>query len=498
VVAQTATVAALLAFLSATEAVGQVDSLDAAASHPPAERILLQTGQTNQSLAVQRQVPSFVPEGFCCPEPKFAPAIGITAALQVIPNYFNWRVTDDSTAILSLEAFKYNVTHGFEWDHNNFTTNMFMHPYHGSVYYNAGRANGYDFWSSSVFAAFGSFIWEMFGENNRGAVNDWVNTTLGGIAIGESLNRSARMLRDNEARGAGRSLREFGAFLVDPITGFSRAARGETSKVGANPADRFPDSGGMQLTTGLRRVGNEKRDPSPGRPQDPSNTPYMDLTIAYGDFLRDFERPFDAFRFAVQVNFGDTTPIGRMTIRGSLWGKSLRYAEGIEHTVTFDHEFNYLETTAAEFAGQFFGPSLFSRWKLSETFTVATHVQPLFAALTGINSQHDHETGRSYDFGTGAAIQLDANLLVKGYPVIRLMFFDVFSATINGAKGYHNIAIPVIQGRFPLTRVIGIGFDWWTLQRNSWYEDFQDFGHASPTLRINVAFSWFKRRAAAL
>ena len=82
-----------------------------------------------------------------------------------------------------------NLNEGFEWDNNDFKTNMFMHPFHGSVYFNAARSNGYDFWEATAFTWAGSFIWEMFGENNRGAINDWVATSMGGMVLGEAFHR---------------------------------------------------------------------------------------------------------------------------------------------------------------------------------------------------------------------------------------------------------------------------------------------------------------------
>lgn len=450
----------------------------------------------------------YAPEGFCCSEPNLGMTLFFIGALEVIPNYFNWRVSDDSTAILSLDSFKYNMTHGFEWDHNNFVTNMFMHPYHGSVYFNSARTHGYNYWASSFFAGLGSFVWEMYGENNRGAINDWVMTTMGGITMGEVLHRSAKMLRDNEARGVGRSMREFGAFLIDPVAGVSRAMRGETSKVGRNPVDRFPSSDGIQVTVGYRRVGTRDVEvisplgQAEGTPTaDTTSTPYVDMTMTYGDFLYDHDRPFDSFRFEVQANFSEKVPIGRMDIRGTLWGRNLKDTEKAKHALVFDQQFLYLENQAAETGGQFFGVSLYSRWKLNDSFTVKTHVQPLFALMTGINSEYVELTGRPYDFGTGGGVQLAGTLFWKNYPVLKVSYLDLFSATINGAKGRHNLAIPGIQGRLQIARSVGVGFDWWTLIRHSFYDEYRvdgaivrlpDVSRVITTFRINLTFSWFK------
>ncbi len=428
------------------------------------------------------------PEGFCCAEPNLGMTMLFVMAIEVIPNYFNWRVADDSTAILSLDSWKHNMVKGMEWDHNNFTTNMFAHPYHGNVYFNSARAHGYNYWSSSFFAGLGSFMWEMYGEANRGAINDWIMTTMGGITMGEALHRSARMLRNNEQSGVGRTMREFGAFLIDPVGGTSRAMRGETSKIGKNPVDRFPTSGGIQITAGYRRVGGDRNDGNPS--PDTVATPYVDMVMIYGDFMYDHDRPFDSFRISVQANFSDKVPIGRMAITGTLWGRTLKDEENVKHAFTFDQQFLYLENKAAETGGQFFGASLHSRFKLGSNWGINTHVQPLFALLTGINSEYEEFTGRPYDFGTGFGLQLDAVIAYKGYPVFRAMLLELYSATINGAKGNHNLLIPVLQARWKIAKSVGIGADVWSIRRNSHYDNFPDTSTIVPTFRLNVNFTW--------
>ena len=71
-------------------------------------------------------------------------------------------------------------------------------------------------------AAFGSATWEYYGETNKASLNDFINTTLGGIAIGEVLHRAAWLMRDPRDTGSGRLWGEIGATVVDPVTGYNR------------------------------------------------------------------------------------------------------------------------------------------------------------------------------------------------------------------------------------------------------------------------------------
>lgn len=48
-------------------------------------------------------------------------------------------------AYIDFHTIKDNIKHGFVWDNDAMGTNMFMHPYHGSLYFNSARSNGYNF-----------------------------------------------------------------------------------------------------------------------------------------------------------------------------------------------------------------------------------------------------------------------------------------------------------------------------------------------------------------
>ena len=96
---------------------------------------------------------------FCCDEIHFLPTLGEVGLLLVVPWFFNRHVADDSTATMSLDAWKRNIVQGMEWDADNFNTNMWAHPYHGAMYFNAARSNGYNFWQSAAWSWGGSFLW---------------------------------------------------------------------------------------------------------------------------------------------------------------------------------------------------------------------------------------------------------------------------------------------------------------------------------------------------
>ena len=68
-------------------------------------------------------------------------------------------------AYINMRTIRRNFQHGFFFDNDQMVTNMFLHPYHGSLYYNSARSRGYGYWESGAFALAGSAMWEMFLEN---------------------------------------------------------------------------------------------------------------------------------------------------------------------------------------------------------------------------------------------------------------------------------------------------------------------------------------------
>ena len=99
-------------------------------------------------------------------------------------------------AMISAKTIGKNFSKGFVWDNDKLETNMFMHPYHGSLYFNAARSNGFNFWQSSLFALGGSAMWEYVMESEYPSTNDIIATPIGGMALGEVFYRTSDLFID--------------------------------------------------------------------------------------------------------------------------------------------------------------------------------------------------------------------------------------------------------------------------------------------------------------
>src|SRR5580765_3206866 len=149
-------------------------------------------------------------------------------------------IRGQDTAKITPKTWWVNMKRGWEWDLDDFSVNQIGHPYQGNNYFTSGRANGLNFWESAALTAFGSGTWEYFGETNQASLNDFINTTLGGIALGEMFHRTAWLVRDPTKSGKSRTRGEILATVLDPMTGVTRFISGDASRVTEKPADMVP------------------------------------------------------------------------------------------------------------------------------------------------------------------------------------------------------------------------------------------------------------------
>ncbi|MGE5802439.1 MAG: DUF3943 domain-containing protein, partial [Gemmatimonadota bacterium] len=186
------------------------------------------------------------------PKPRPVLAVAEAALINVFVNRVDAWAFQQDWARSGTRAWMKNLRLGWEWDEDAFPTNMFAHPYHGGLYFNAGRSNGLNYFESVPIAFFGSWTWEYLGETYRPSLNDWFMTSFGGITLGEMFHRLGATIRDNRATGFNRTIREIGALPIDPIGGFNRLVRGQWKGLGPNPPEHDPGAYVLRLGGGIR------------------------------------------------------------------------------------------------------------------------------------------------------------------------------------------------------------------------------------------------------
>ena len=233
---------------------------------------------------------------------------------------FNRFIRTEDFAYINMNTIRDNFKHGFVWDNDNLGTNMFFHPYHGNLYFNSARSNGYNFWQSGLFALGGSAMWELFMENEYPSANDIIATPIGGMALGETLYRTSDLILDDRATGTERLGREIATFLVSPMRGMMRIVNGDAWRIRSTSGRQFgiPDLC-VAFSIGSRILEFEDKilDRGVGMTSE--------IDIEYGDrFNTENERPYDYFAMRVGLNVQKSQPVlGQVNLIGRLLNRVL-------------------------------------------------------------------------------------------------------------------------------------------------------------------------------
>lgn len=244
-------------------------------------------------------------------------------------------------AYISLNTIKENFKHGFKWDNDKLGTNMFAHPYNGNLFFNAARANGYNFWKSELFAIGGSAMWELFMECEYPSTNDIIATPIGGAAIGEVCFRASDAILDDRLTGAARFGREFAAFLVSPMRGLTRVLTGDAWRVRSTRGRIFGTPNfAMEFSLGARMLEfrHEVYDASIGIA--------AEINIEYGDrFEVKSTKPYDYFTFRGCVNVVNSQPLlGQLEIKGRLIARELLEKERQHMSIGLYQHFDFYDS----------------------------------------------------------------------------------------------------------------------------------------------------------
>ena len=359
----------------------------------------------------------FTDSTMALPEPKrywqaAAEATGINVGVQLFDRY----ALNTDFAQTTLNSLKRNFTDGMVWDNDFFITNLFAHPYHGNLYFNAARSNGLSFWESAPYALGGSLMWEFLGETEPPAINDVIATTCGGIAIGEMTHRLSLTVLDDRDRGGIRFLREAAATIINPIQGLHRIFSGDAWRVRSDHY-RYHDFSkipvDMSFSVGWRYLADN------GALFRGIHAPYVNITLMYGTPV-DGERhttPYDFFDLEMNAAFGGGQPfVNTLNIVGRLWSTPILDKKDMAGEFGIYQHFNYYDAKPikdgseltpyriSEAAG--FGPGFIL--SLPQTGAMTKLEQRIFMSgilLGGTKSDYFNVIERDYNMGSGFSVK---------------------------------------------------------------------------------------------
>jgi hypothetical protein len=377
---------------------------------------------------------------------------------------------------IGIQSWKENLLNGFEWDDNQFKTNQLAHPYHGSMYFCAARANGFDYWESIPFAFAGSIQWEYFGEVHHPSINDWISTSVGGTAVGEMLHRFSNIIVDQQATGSERTWREIGGVLVNPMGGINRLITGDMTRVGPNPPDWNAFSLSSAVRAGARITGEGSLS------NNDTTRAFFRFRIIHGDPTGSVVRkPYDAFSVDLQVNPQDVSIVGRAQVVGVLHSWETHRDEHSNSYFAFVHNYDYIDNWAYKIGAQSIGASLLHRHK-TPSWTLSSGIDANWIILGGTSSDYASYTGRTYDYGPGAGGKYFAALRHRSRSLLAIEGDYYYLRVLNGTPANHFVCENRVTASVPLYGSFNLGAEYSLYHAERHYRDFDDVSRRAPQL----------------
>lgn len=423
-------------------------------------------------------------------------------AINVGVQCFDQFVMNEEFAKISFHSIKHNIETGFVWDNDQFSTNLFAHPYHGGLYFNAARSHGMNFWESVPYSFCGSLMWETTCEIEPPAINDLMATTFGGVAIGEVTHRVSNLVFDDRLSGFPRFMREFLGTLICPIKGLNRILSGDAWRVRGryykyhdyqrSPVSFFASAGYRYLAdnnTLFRGEGN----------------PYVRLNLVYGDpFDGETTKPYDYFTLDATFGLSSNQPlITGLHLLGRLWSVPVEVSKGTEMEFGIFQHFNYYDSQPVKDGTSLvpyriseaasFGPGIIYRFPQVGNLTRFEQRVFLDGILLGGSLtdyynviDRDYNMGSGYsvkaisfmEFGKVATFQIGADyyriFTWKGYEGKDLATTDPLYLNAQGDKG--NASLLVLNARFGLALSNRLNLDfnvsnYWRDTHYSYHDD---------------------------
>lgn len=347
--------------------------------------------------------------------PRWGRAALMTTGINLGVHAFDRFVLGEDFAKVHPKDIARNWRNAFVWDNDQFSTNLFAHPYHGNLYFNSARSNGLSFWQSVPYAFGGSLMWEMCGEVEPPAINDLMATTLGGVAIGEVMHRVSAVILNDRSRGFRRFLRELAATVVNPMQGLTRIIDGDAwhvrqDKYLYHDYLRIPVE--LTLTAGSRYLADD------GSFFRGEQQPFVHFSLQYGDpFAEEASRPYDYFTAQATLGFTGNQPlVSQLHLMGRLWSHVVYDGRQGKTLIGIFQHFNYFDSKPVKDGTRLtpyriseaaaFGPGII--WQFPQVGNLSRLEQRIFGNLIllgGTKSDYYNVIDRDYNMGSGLSIK---------------------------------------------------------------------------------------------
>jgi hypothetical protein len=331
-------------------------------------------------------------------------------------------------------------------------------------------------------------MWELFGEVWAPAPNDFFNTSLGGITLGEMLFRFSSLTLNNQARGTNRAVRELGATLINPVRGFNRFVRGEMNDITETPPDWRPSRVQALMDVGYRRFSTTGDVTNP----DGLNQTLISFSVLYGRQMTDLNKaPFSAFRVvgSLASNSGTRGAVAELRVRGNLGATSLG-RDSTRFQLAGFMTYDYISNEVIDFGGQGFLGGAIVQTDGRKPVMFHGELQARFMPIAAVRSDYFVTAeGRDYDYGVGLGGRAEANLIFPRKGALTVSGGYTLVPVVSGFPGNHNLYTFNTEARGYLWGKIGIGANYNRVWRRSNYTFNPDVSQDMSEVRTFISLT---------
>jgi len=410
---------------------------------------------------------------------------------QAFPASFNRFITKDPYSYISFQNFlDHQRLSAWDWDDNQFTTNQIDHPFHGQIYFNAFRSNGYNFYQSSLATVAGSYIWETAGETQHPSINDLVNTTFGGILLGEMMHRVSRNILARSRNGHNRIGNEIVATLVNPVSGLNRWLDG---KWGKKVDDYFVVDSSIisaEVDAGIRRFDAKDGDfLNKGK-----NAFYGRLRFKYSNGDHNYKRPFDQFSVNLELGNGDSSFINAVNVHALLYGAKFFKSQRGNHYGTLNAHYDFYNNDAFFYGAQSLNYNWLSEFRYKKGNRLNLSVGAGAVVLAAVPDPYLlYGASRNYNYGPGASYRFKGELMLLNTFLLSADYNGGVFFTISGTDSYYVLHGLNVEGSLRLYKrwSINLSSGYFNLQGHFRDQQYPDFNREYPYGKLSIGYNIF-------
>ncbi|MDR3697414.1 DUF3943 domain-containing protein [Mucilaginibacter sp.] len=412
---------------------------------------------------------------------RFGRSVFLLSTTEALPWLFDRYIAKADWANISFKTVGNHLNpNSWFWDTDDFLTNQFAHPSHGSIFFNSFRSNGYSFWQSVPATFAGSYVWETAGENQAPSINDFINTGFGGSVLGEITHRFANKIINNRSRGFKRQASEVVGFIINPANGLNRIMDGKWGKVYGNANACDSTKVYFEIDGGMRRFSVNNHDGG--------FSWYGRIKLLYGTPFENYRVPFSFISINTELGKSLKSNVNLISAYGSLTGFWVQYTDKSQQMALLTANYDYINNDAFFYSSENIKLNLFSKFKISNKIKISTTFGTGPILLAAVPDPYPNY-GRDYDFCWGAGLSAGAMISLDDRFFYGINYRGAWFKTYSGNASDNFLHTVTSELGFKIIKRYSISAEPGYFALLGHYKHYPGYDKTYPYLRISIRFN---------